>query len=102
MKEAILINNASIETIELIIKESIDKAMKNEFYQKNINSKSAESNYLSRKQTAKILGISLPTLHKWTINGILKGYRIGNSVRYKSNEIENSLDMIVANKYKKV
>lgn len=51
--------------------------------------------FLTRKQTATILGISLVTLNEWTKEGKIKGYRIGGSrVRYKRNEIEQSLLII--------
>ncbi|MFV0364286.1 MAG: helix-turn-helix domain-containing protein, partial [Suipraeoptans sp.] len=37
---------------------------------------------LSRKETAALFGISLPTLHEWTNQDILKSYRIGRKVFY--------------------
>lgn len=47
--------------------------------------------FLTRKQTSTILGISLVTLNEWTKEGKVKGYRIGSRVRYKRNEVEQSL-----------
>lgn len=47
--------------------------------------------FLTRKQTSTILGVSLVTLSEWTKEGKVKGYRIGSRVRYKRNEIEQSL-----------
>ncbi len=47
--------------------------------------------YLTRKETAKILKVSLVTLHDWNKKGILKPYRLGNLIRYKSNELEQAL-----------
>ena len=47
--------------------------------------------FLTRKQTSTILNISLITLHKWTKEGKIKGYRIGSRIRYKRHEIEQSL-----------
>ena len=49
---------------------------------------------LTRKQTASLLGISLPTLGEWTKTGSVTGYRIASRVRYKRAEIENSLSEI--------
>jgi len=43
---------------------------------------------------AKRLQISLPTLHAWTKNNILKSYRIGNKVRYKKDEVLKGLQSI--------
>lgn len=50
--------------------------------------------YLSRKEAAKLLGISLVTLSDWTKTGKIQGYRIGSRVRYKSAELETSLSAI--------
>lgn len=47
--------------------------------------------YLTRHEVCKLLKISLPTLHRYTRDSILKSYRIGGKVRYKREEVENSL-----------
>lgn len=49
-----------------------------------------EKIYLSRKDTAEQLCVSLPTLHDWTKSGIIKAYRIGGRVLYKFSEIEDA------------
>jgi DNA-binding transcriptional MerR regulator len=46
---------------------------------------------LTRSQTASLLGITLPTLHSYTKMGIIPSYRIGGIVRYKLEEVLNSL-----------
>lgn len=50
---------------------------------------------LTRKEAAKLLGISLPTLLDWTKTGKVQGYRIASRVRYKRTELENSLSQII-------
>lgn len=47
--------------------------------------------FLTRKQTSNIIGVSLVTLAEWTKEGKIKGYRIGSRIRYKRSEIEKSL-----------
>lgn len=47
--------------------------------------------YLTRKEVSEILKVSLVTLSDWNKKGILKPYRLGNLIRYKSKEIENAL-----------
>ena len=49
---------------------------------------------LSRKDTAKLLCISLPTLHDWTKTGIVKAHRIGNRILYKLEEVNQALNQI--------
>lgn len=53
-----------------------------------------QTEFITRKQTAQILRVSLPTVNDWTKTGKIKGYRIGSRIRYKRNEIENSLSQI--------
>lgn len=50
-----------------------------------------QTEYLTRKEVAKILKISLVTLSDWNKKGVLKPYRLGNLIRYKTTEIEESL-----------
>ena len=46
---------------------------------------------LTRIETAQLLGVTLPTVIDWSKKGILKGYRMGNRVRYKHTEIMETL-----------
>jgi|LakMenEpi03Aug12_release.lakeMendotaPanAssembly.Ray.scaffolds.fasta_scaffold643372_3 hypothetical protein len=54
---------------------------------------------ITRLVAATILGISLPTLGKYTKEGIFQSYRIGSQIRYKKEEILNSLSKIQSFKY---
>lgn len=46
---------------------------------------------LTRVEAAQLLGITLPTLRDYTRRGYVTGYRIGTRVRYKRNEVLDSL-----------
>ncbi len=50
-----------------------------------------EEGYKTRKETAEMLNISLPTLNQYTKKRILTGYRVGVRVLYKQSEIESAL-----------
>lgn len=50
-----------------------------------------EEGYRTRKETATMLNISLPTLNEYTKKRILTGYRVGVRVLYKQSEIESAL-----------
>ena len=58
------------------------------------NSHKEPEEYLSRNEIKTKLGVSLPTIHTWTKEGKLKGYRIGRLIRYKKSEIEACLIQI--------
>lgn len=49
---------------------------------------------MSREEAGAYLKISLPTLHKWTNEGVLKAYRLGGRVYYKQHEILKALMQI--------
>lgn len=66
---------------------------------KNENTK--QSDYLTRKETAKLLKISLPTLSDWTKLGLLKSYRLSKRVLYKESEVKESLEKVSLFKHKK-
>lgn len=53
-----------------------------------------ETVLVPRKKAAKMFGISLPTLHDWTMNGKITGHRIGSRIYYKLSELESSLSQI--------
>ncbi len=53
---------------------------------------------LTRQQTAHFLGISLPTLHDWTMNGKITANRIGTRVRYYESDVQAALHKIKTGK----
>lgn len=60
-----------------------------------------ETEFITRNETAQILGISLPTLNDWTKQGLIVGYRIGTRVRYKKGEILDAVKQIETLKYRR-
>ena len=61
---------------------------------RQITEQPQEQGYRTRKETAEILNISLPTLNEYTKKRILTGYRVGARVLYKQSEIESALTQI--------
>ena len=57
--------------------------------------------FITRKETAHILGISLPTLNEWTKNGTLPAQRIGTRVRYQRANVYASLKDVETLKYRR-
>ena len=50
-----------------------------------------EDRYITRKETAELLKVSLVTLSHWTKRSILKSYKIGSRVLYKRSEVIDAL-----------
>jgi excisionase family DNA binding protein len=83
----------SPDQLKSVIDERLNEAFK-KFLPVDTSPKDTSTTLLTRKQTAALLGISLPTLSEWTKSGEITGYRIGASVRYKKAEVEQSLSRI--------
>ncbi|MDO5665137.1 MAG: helix-turn-helix domain-containing protein [Bacteroidia bacterium] len=49
------------------------------------------TDYITRKEVARLFRVSVVTVHDWTNKGILTAYKIGNKVFYKRPEVENAL-----------
>lgn len=50
-----------------------------------------EGKYLTSKEAAKLLQISLPTLADYTKQELIPSYRISTTVRYKQSDIDEAL-----------
>ena len=46
---------------------------------------------VTRRKAAQYLGLSLPTLHDYTVRGIVTAYRVGSRVRYRKGDLLNCL-----------
>lgn len=47
--------------------------------------------YLTRKEVAKLLKCDLSTVHNWTVKGLLVSYSIGSRVYFKRTQVENAI-----------
>ena len=56
---------------------------------------------LTREEAAKILCVSLPTLHQWTKDGIIPAYRIGGRVLYKLDDLKAALNRVKTLKFRR-
>jgi excisionase family DNA binding protein len=59
----------------------------------------ASTDYISAKEAAGILKISVPTLRKYRREEVVKGYRLGHNIRFKRNEVEKAFLSMSTIKY---
>lgn len=95
MTNSIILQNLDTESLKAIIRE-VNAEMVESFQPKQ-----SKEQYLTRKETAQTLRVSLPTLNELTKKGKLTGYRLNGRVLYKSSEVDSSLVQIVASKYRR-
>ena len=86
--EQIILNGLTVAQLRQMITDTFKEVFAlTEKAKKQIPSSLKEGKFISRKETAKLLHISLPTLHEWTKDGTLTSYRIGTRVLYKPDEV---------------
>lgn len=92
--ENVLLIPITIEKFKEIITETVKTELDNYFAKGE-----PPAEYITRKEAAKLLDISLPTLLDWTKQGIVPGYRIASRIRYKRSDIDKALKQIDSIKY---
>lgn len=100
MEPQIILSGVTLQQLrELIVdifkeREALKEEVKNFKFNDNI--------YLSRKEVAKTLQVSLPTLRQYVMRGIIQSHRIGKRILFKSQEVEKALTAVTMhNKYRK-
>lgn len=95
----LILSPITLSDLKTAITDVVRTEIKNELLTLSVKQ---PEDLLTRKETAEILGVSLVTLHEWTISGKVPAYRIGSRVRYKRQEIEQSLTAVRAKIKKEV
>jgi len=85
--------NVTIAFSEEEFKEVIFNAVSKAIAEINITNSPIETQkqIFTRKETAKMLGISLTTLYNYTKQGVIKSCTVGYSVRYSKEDIDAAL-----------
>lgn len=93
--ENLILSPISIGELRTVISETVSMEVNRLF---NLNKPTEQAEYITRKETAKILGVSLVTLNEWQKTGRVPAYRINTRVRYKKDEVLNCLTLILTHK----
>jgi excisionase family DNA binding protein len=88
--EEIILHQTSLE----FLTDKIANAVLEKLSQQEKPKQDLQTEFLTIKDTCKILGVTKPTLHIWTKSGKVTGYRISSRIRYKREEIENAVKQI--------
>jgi len=94
MAKEILLYTSSSEIKDLIA-ETLKEQLTS-FFKKD---KEPDNRLLTRTEVSKMLGISLPTLHQWTKEGIVPAVRLNSSVRYRMSDVESAMKEVQSLKY---
>lgn len=95
IQETILISLA-YDQLETLIDNAIGKAIK-EYSLTLQKEQETQPEYLTRKQTAEKLHLSLGTVDQYVKSGLITAYKIGHRVLFKSDEVNTSLFQSIQN-----
>jgi len=95
--DPIILHSTSLKEFQEMIGEIVEEKLRQLKQDQPIKT---SGDYVTRQMVCDRLRISLATLHSYTKSGILKGYRIGGRVLYRSDEIEQAVNEIEAQKYR--
>lgn len=101
MQTEILLNGISFEQLESTIKTIVSETIENAVAGITSTASAKPNELITRKETADLLGVSLPTLHAWTKNGVIPAKRIGSRVRYEKSAVLEALKDVETIKYRR-
>ena len=96
----IYLNGISLDQLQESIKTIVSAELKNAVSELTTK-REIEPELITRKETAEILGVSLPTLHEWTKKGVLPAKRIGSRIRYERTAVFDALKSVEPLKYRR-
>jgi len=92
----LFLEGMTVNALSDIIRETV----RAEIGMKHSSPPSVEDRYLTRKEAATRLKVSLVTLTEWVNRSRLKAYKIGGRVLFRETEVKEALSQIVPLKHK--
>ena len=94
MPQEIYLNGLTTDQLSEIIRESVRNEMQNIRPPKP----KSETKYLTRKETARRLKVSLVTLTDWVNRGRIVAHKIGGRVLFLESDVEEALAQVIPSK----
>ncbi len=86
-----IILQVTVEELAGLIRDAVKAEMA---AAKPIQQTKSQQTYMSRKEAAAALRVSLPTLNTWTFQGKVKASRIGRKILYKPEDIDAAMQEV--------
>ena len=97
----IILTQFSVEQFQSEIANAVRLGLEqSQTTQKNTTT-TEQTELLTRNEVCNLLHITLPTLHNWTKEGLITGYRIGTRIRYKRAEVLATLNKVQQIKFRR-
>lgn len=91
MKKTIYMQGLEIDDFTMLLEKILDQKLREILEERLTPPK--EIRYLTRKELAELLHISLATVHAWVKEGKIKSYRIGTRILFRNDEINTALSI---------
>lgn len=91
MAKEIYLNGMTADQLSEMIRESL----RDELRQLRPAHPKTDTRYLTRRETARRLRISLVTLTDWVNRGKICAHKIGGRVLFRDNDVEAALNQII-------
>lgn len=91
--QSLLIQSVSKAELQELIKDSVEQAVKNCLSSLVLpTSQENHGQSLSKKEAAKYLKVSIPTLTKYVKEGFVKAFRLGGArMRFRASDLDKAL-----------
>jgi hypothetical protein len=97
----IILQGLSLSEFESLLDKMIAAAVHEAItIKENAPTQNETNTYLTRREAAKQLRISLPTLAKYSLAGLIPCHYIGARILYKQEEIDMALSKVQSQKFK--
>ena len=78
-----------------MLQEAVKEAVKSEFDRLGSQPPESQKQFLTRKEAALLLGVTITTLHTWSKSGVVPCHKVGTRIRYRFNDLQNALRLNV-------
>lgn len=97
----VILDGATIEDFVNILEARLVTSFEQKILTVIQNKTEMKEAFLTRKEAAQKLGVSLSTLHALSREGTVQSYRLRGQIRYKESEIEGALEQVKNLKHKR-
>jgi excisionase family DNA binding protein len=97
----IILTQFSVEQFQSEIANAVRLGLEQLQTTQNTTTTTEQTELLTRNEVCDLLHITLPTLHNWTKEGLITGYRIGTRIRYKRAEVLATLNKVQQIKFRR-
>jgi excisionase family DNA binding protein len=97
----VILDGATIEEFVNILEARLTTSIEQKILTLIQEKAERKETFLTRKEAAQSLGVSLSTLHTLSKEGAVQSYRLRGQIRYKESEIEGALEQVKNLKYKR-